>query len=86
MFTYLALLTDTTYLAYLVLLTSTTNLDVPVAPCFRAFVYLSNLFYPVPLVHRVAIVSDKGDVKGYLRVAVQAITGRFLQRPKLCCS
>ncbi|KAK7482513.1 hypothetical protein BaRGS_00026224, partial [Batillaria attramentaria] len=40
----------------------------------RAFVYLSNLYYPVPLVHRVAIVSDKGDVKGYLRVAVQAIT------------
>ncbi|CAG5136304.1 unnamed protein product, partial [Candidula unifasciata] len=40
----------------------------------RAFVYLSNLFYPVPLAHRVAIVSDKGDVKGYLRVAIQAIT------------
>ncbi|XP_070207701.1 kinesin-like protein unc-104 isoform X2 [Littorina saxatilis] len=40
----------------------------------RAFVYLSNLYYPVPLVHRVAIVNDKGDVKGYLRVAVQAIT------------
>ncbi|XP_076451746.1 kinesin-like protein unc-104 isoform X1 [Babylonia areolata] len=40
----------------------------------RAFVYLSNLFYPVPLVHRVAVVSDKGDVKGYLRVSVQAIT------------
>ena len=44
----------------------------------RAFVYLSNLFYPVPLVHRVAIVNDKGDVKGYLRVAVQAITGMFI--------
>ncbi|KAH9514193.1 Kinesin-like protein kif1a [Bulinus truncatus] len=42
----------------------------------RAFVYLSNLFYPVPLVHRVAIVNDKGDVKGYLRVAVQAITDK----------
>ncbi|KAL8609995.1 Kinesin-like protein kif1a [Nucella lapillus] len=40
----------------------------------RAFVYLSNLFYPVPLVHRVAIVNDKGDVKGYLRIAVHAIT------------
>ena len=40
---------------------------------FRSFTYLSNLFYPVPLVHRVAIVSEKGDVKGYLRVAVQAI-------------
>ncbi|XP_032049510.1 kinesin-like protein KIF1A isoform X1 [Anas acuta] len=40
----------------------------------RAFVYLSNLLYPVPLVHRVAIVSEKGEVKGFLRVAVQAIS------------
>ena len=40
--------------------------------------YLSNLFYPVPLVHRVAIVSEKGDVKGYLRIAVQAVTGKLL--------
>ncbi|XP_040306369.1 kinesin-like protein KIF1A isoform X19 [Herpailurus yagouaroundi] len=38
----------------------------------RAFVYLSNLLYPVPLVHRVAVVSEKGEVKGFLRVAVQA--------------
>ncbi|XP_047669904.1 kinesin-like protein KIF1A isoform X17 [Tachysurus fulvidraco] len=48
------------------------------APLFsivgRAFVYLSNLLYPVPLVHRVAIVSEKGEVKGFLRVAVQAIS------------
>ncbi|KAI2663532.1 Kinesin-like protein KIF1A [Labeo rohita] len=41
---------------------------------FRAFVYLSNLLYPVPLVHRVAIVNEKGEVKGFLRVAVQAIS------------
>uniref|UniRef100_A0A8C2B5K2 plus-end-directed kinesin ATPase n=1 Tax=Cyprinus carpio TaxID=7962 RepID=A0A8C2B5K2_CYPCA len=40
----------------------------------RAFVYLSNLLYPVPLVHRVAIVNEKGEVKGFLRVAVQAIS------------
>nr|XP_054590604.1 kinesin-like protein KIF1A isoform X13 [Nothobranchius furzeri] len=40
----------------------------------RAFVYLSNLLYLVPLVHRVAIVSEKGEVKGFLRVAVQAIS------------
>uniref|UniRef100_A0A673XBJ4 plus-end-directed kinesin ATPase n=1 Tax=Salmo trutta TaxID=8032 RepID=A0A673XBJ4_SALTR len=39
-----------------------------------AFVYLSNLLYPVPLVHRVAIISEKGEVKGFLRVAVQAIS------------
>lgn len=35
--------------------------------------YLSNLLYPVPLIHKVAIVNEKGDVKGYLRVAVQAV-------------
>ncbi|XP_055020941.1 kinesin-like protein KIF1A [Boleophthalmus pectinirostris] len=40
----------------------------------RAFVYLSNLLYPVPLVHRVAIVNERGEVKGFLRVAVQAIS------------
>ncbi|XP_061689988.1 kinesin-like protein KIF1B isoform X8 [Syngnathoides biaculeatus] len=39
----------------------------------RAFVYLSNLLYPVPLVHRVAIVTEKGGVRGFLRVGVQAI-------------
>lgn len=39
----------------------------------RAFVYLSNLMYPVPLIHKVAIVNEKGDVKGFLRVAVQAV-------------
>lgn len=50
-------------------------LALTVAPSLRAFVYLSNLLYPVPLVHRVAIVSEKGEVKGFLRVAVQAISG-----------
>ncbi|XP_032377422.1 kinesin-like protein KIF1B isoform X11 [Etheostoma spectabile] len=39
----------------------------------RAFVYLSNLLYPVPLVHRVAIVTEKGELRGFLRVGVQAI-------------
>ncbi|XP_058794339.1 kinesin-like protein unc-104 [Phymastichus coffea] len=39
----------------------------------RSFVYLSNLLYPVPLIHKIAIVNEKGDVKGYLRVAVQAV-------------
>ncbi|CAB3378479.1 Hypothetical predicted protein [Cloeon dipterum] len=39
----------------------------------RGFVYLSNLMYPVPLIHKVAIVNEKGDVKGWLRVAVQAV-------------
>uniref|UniRef100_A0AAZ3Q1L1 plus-end-directed kinesin ATPase n=1 Tax=Oncorhynchus tshawytscha TaxID=74940 RepID=A0AAZ3Q1L1_ONCTS len=48
----------------------------------RAFVYLSNLLYPVPLVHRVAIVSEKGEVKGFLRVAVQAISGKIWTPPR----
>ncbi|XP_017782676.1 PREDICTED: kinesin-like protein unc-104 isoform X6 [Nicrophorus vespilloides] len=39
----------------------------------RGFVYLSNLLYPVTLIHKVAIVSEKGDVRGYLRVGVQAV-------------
>ncbi|XP_060522820.1 kinesin-like protein unc-104 isoform X1 [Cylas formicarius] len=39
----------------------------------RGFVYLSNLLYPVTLIHKIAIVSEKGDVRGYLRVAVQAV-------------
>ncbi|XP_026872108.2 kinesin-like protein KIF1B isoform X9 [Electrophorus electricus] len=39
----------------------------------RAFVYLSNLLFSVPLVHRVAIVTEKGEVRGFLRVGVQAI-------------
>lgn len=40
--------------------------------------YLSNLLYPVPLIHRVAVVSEKGEVRGFLRVAVQAIAGEAL--------
>ena len=30
----------------------------------------------MPLIHRIAIVNERGDVKGYLRVAVQAVLGR----------
>lgn len=62
-------------------------LPILFSPClppyflFRAFVYLSNLLYPVPLVHRVAIVSEKGEVKGFLRVAVQAISGKVSHPP-----
>ncbi|KAL4121473.1 hypothetical protein QTP88_013982 [Uroleucon formosanum] len=40
----------------------------------RAFIYLSNLMYPVPLIHKISIVNEKGDVKGYLRVAIQAVS------------
>lgn len=44
----------------------------------RAFIYLSNLLYPVPLVHKVAIVNERGDVRGYLRIAVQPVLVRKL--------
>ena len=45
----------------------------------RSFVYLSNLLVPLSLVHDVAIVSDKGEVKGHLTVSV-----RFMSGKKLC--
>jgi len=38
----------------------------------RAFVYLSNLMQPVALLHRAAVVDDRGDVRAFLRVAVQS--------------
>lgn len=43
----------------------------------RSFIYLSNLLYPVPLVHKVAIVNERGDVRGYIRVAVQPVLVSF---------
>jgi hypothetical protein len=39
----------------------------------RSFIYLSNLLHNVPLIHKVAIVSEKGVVRGWLSVALQAI-------------
>ncbi|XP_070490677.1 kinesin-like protein unc-104 isoform X3 [Chironomus tepperi] len=39
----------------------------------RCFIYLSNLLYPVPLVHKVPIVNERGDVRGYIRVALQPV-------------
>jgi flagellar biosynthesis chaperone FliJ len=37
----------------------------------RSFVYLSNLLQPTSLVHQVAIVSERGEVKGHLTVSVR---------------
>ena len=39
----------------------------------RAFVYLTNLLHGTTLVHKVAIVNEHGDVKGYLRVTIQPV-------------
>jgi kinesin family protein 1 len=46
----------------------------------RAFVFLTNLMYPVSIVHKVPIVSEKGDVRGYLRIAVQASLGKVINQ------
>lgn len=43
----------------------------------RSFIYLSNLLYPVPLVHKVPIVNERGDVRGFVRVAVQPVMVSF---------
>ncbi|XP_015784743.1 kinesin-like protein unc-104 isoform X3 [Tetranychus urticae] len=40
----------------------------------RAFLYISNLLFSVTLVQKVPIVTEKGDVKGFLRVAIQPVT------------
>ena len=39
----------------------------------RAYLYLSNLLHPITVVQKIVVVSDSGDVKGYLRVVVQAV-------------
>jgi len=39
----------------------------------RAYLYLSNLLHPITVVQKIAVVSESGDVKGYLRVVVQAV-------------
>lgn len=39
----------------------------------RAYLYISNLLHPVSIVQKIAVINESGDVKGYLRVAVQAV-------------
>lgn len=39
----------------------------------RAYLYLSNLLHPITVVQKIAVVNDSGDVKGYLRVVIQAV-------------
>ena len=45
----------------------------PLSLVFRAFVFLSNLLHGLPLIQTVAIVSDRGAIKGYLKIAMQQI-------------
>ena len=43
----------------------------------RSFIYLSNLLYPgLGITHRIAVVNEKGDVQGYIRVSVLPVTGK----------
>ncbi|CAG2102727.1 unnamed protein product [Medioppia subpectinata] len=49
----------------------------------RTYVYLSSLLYPVCLIQKVPIVNEKGDVKGYLRVAIQTVGGLILQSARI---
>ncbi len=42
-------------------------------PIGRAFVYLTNLLFGLPLIQNVAIVSERGDIKGYLKIAIQQL-------------
>ena len=45
------------------------------SPSPRSFVYLSNLLVPLSLVHKVAIVSEKGEVKGHVTISVRFMPG-----------
>ena len=40
---------------------------------FRAFVYLTNLLHGLTLEQHVAIVSERGDIQGYLKIVIQQI-------------
>ena len=41
----------------------------------RSYVYLSNLLLPSSLVYRVAVVSEKGEVRGHLTVSIRYLSG-----------
>ena len=40
---------------------------------FRAFVYMNNLLNDIQILHKVAIVNEKGELRGYLRVVVEPL-------------
>lgn len=49
----------------------------------RSFVYLSNLLVPFSLVHKVAVVGEKGEVKGHLTVSIRFMQGEELVNMEL---
>lgn len=41
----------------------------------RGLMFLQNLLVPCPVTQNVCIVNEKGDVMGYLRIAIKMVTG-----------
>jgi kinesin family protein 1 len=41
----------------------------------RSYLYLSNLIYAASIIQKIPVVNEKGDVVGFLRIALQAVTG-----------
>ncbi len=44
----------------------------------RSYVYLTNLLLPHSLVHKVAVVGEKGEVKGHVTISVRVMQGVLL--------
>lgn len=42
---------------------------------FSSYVFLTNLLVPLSLVQKVAIVSEKGEVRGHLTVSIRYMSG-----------
>ena len=41
----------------------------------RSYVYLTNLLIPISLVHKVAVVGEKGEVKGHVTISIRFMQG-----------
>lgn len=65
------------------------SIDAPLDPFYdrfpwfrligRTFVYISNLYYGVPLEQTVPIVNEKADIVGFLRIAVHPLSNAAQQ-------
>lgn len=42
----------------------------------RSYLYLSNLLYAASIIQKIPVVNERGDVVGFLRIAIQAVTGK----------
>jgi len=41
----------------------------------RAYLYLSNLLFAASIIQKIPVVNERGDVVGFLRIAIQAVSG-----------